>query len=72
MQKYVGQKLKVLCDGIDYENQRFFGRAYFQAPEIDGKVYFNAPNATQGQYLEVLIERREGCDLFGRTEDYVI
>ncbi len=72
LQKYVGQKLKVLCDGIDYENQRFFGRAYFQAPEIDGKVYFNAPNATQGQYLEVLIERREGCDLFGRTEDYVI
>ncbi len=66
----VGQKVKVLCDGIDYDNDCFVGRAYFQAPDIDGKVYFNAHNAVQGEYLDILIESTDGYDLFGRTEDY--
>ena len=41
----VGTVVEVLCDGIDYEREQFFGRAYWSAPEIDGKVYFNAPFA---------------------------
>ena len=40
----VGKKIKVLCDGIDYDRYCFVGRAYFQAPEIDGKVYLKAPD----------------------------
>lgn len=67
---YRGKILKVLCDGIDYEKNCFVGRAYFQAPEIDGKVYFNAPYASQGNYLNVLIEKTDSYDLYGRTEDF--
>ena len=70
MEGLVGKKLRVLCDGIDYDNNCFVGRAYFQAPDIDGKVYFNAYNAAQGEYIEVLVESTDGYDLFGRTEDY--
>ncbi|MGN1103959.1 MAG: 30S ribosomal protein S12 methylthiotransferase RimO, partial [Candidatus Coproplasma sp.] len=44
---FVGKKLNVVCDGIDYDRNCFVGRAYFNAPEIDGKVYFNAYNAVQ-------------------------
>ncbi len=70
LQNYVGKTLRVLCDGIDYEKNCFAGRAYFQAPEIDGKVYFNANSAVQGEYLEVIIERTDAYDLYGRTGDY--
>ena len=67
---FVGKKLKVLCDGVDYEAGCFVGRAYFQAPEIDGKVYFNCPSAVQGLFYDVLITSSSDYDLFGRTEDY--
>lgn len=72
LQSLVGKKINVLCDGIDYEKDCFVGRAYFQAPEIDGKVYFNAYSAVQGEYVEVLVESSDEYDLYGRTEDYGI
>lgn len=66
----VGKELEVVCDGIDYDNKCFIGRAYFNAPEIDGKVYFNAPNAVQGKKYSVKINAHNDYDLFGMTEDY--
>lgn len=67
---FVGKQIQVLCDGIDYERGCFVGRAYFNAPDIDGKVYFHAAEAMQGKYYQVLIENNDEYDLFGRTEDY--
>ncbi len=72
LRRFVGKKIKVLCDGIDYEKGCFVGRAYFQAPEIDGKVYFNACSAVQGEYIEVVIDCADAYDLYGRTEDYCL
>lgn len=68
---YVGRKIEVLCDGIDYEKSCFVGRAYFNAPEIDGKVYFRSMDAMQGKRYEVLIESADEYDLYGCTEDYL-
>lgn len=70
LSSFVGKTLKIMCDGIDYENDRFYGRAYFSAPEIDGKVYFNANNAVQGEYINVTITDSDDYDLFGKAEDY--
>lgn len=70
LENRVGTTLKVLCDGIDYDKNCFVGRAYFQAPDIDGKVYFNAYNAAQGEYYDVLIEKCDSYDLYGREKDY--
>ncbi len=67
---YKGKTLRVLCDGIDDGRNCFYGRPYFCAPDIDGKVYFNAPFAEQGKYYDVLITDYDSYDLFGRTEDY--
>ena len=67
---YVGKTVRVLCDGIDYDKVCFTGRAYFSAPEIDGKVYFNAENAVQGEYYNVKIYSCDSYDLYGRTEDF--
>ena len=67
---FVGKKIRVLCEGIDYDKQKFSGRAYFSAPEIDGKVYFNAPEAEEGKEYEVTIEKAVAPDLFAATENY--
>ena len=67
---YVGKKLEVLCDGIDYEKSCFVGRAYFNAPDIDGKVYFRSMDAMQGKRYEILVTDADEYDLYGYTEDY--
>ena len=67
---YIGKKLRVLCDGINYGKNCFEGRAYFSAPEIDGKVYFNANQAVQGEYYDILITGSDDYDLTGKTEDF--
>ena len=46
------------------------GRAYFNAPDIDGKVYFHARTAVQGERYIVKINDADEYDLFGETEDY--
>ena len=62
----VGKTLKILCDGVDYDKQFFFGRAYFSAPDIDGKVYFTSDkDISQGEYYNVLIEKCDDYDLYG-------
>lgn len=70
MQGLIGKTLNVLCDGIDYEKGCFYGRAYFSAPEIDGKIYFNAASATQGEVYKVKIKTADAYDAFGATEDF--
>ena len=69
---FVGKQLEVLCDGIDYEKNCFVGRAYFNAPDIDGKIYFNATNAMQGERYLVTIVKADSYDLYGKTEDFVL
>ena len=70
LQRYIGKTVSILCDGIDYEKNCFVGRAYFSAPEIDGKVYFKAPAAVQGEYYSVLVTDCDAYDLYAETEDY--
>ena len=68
LEAFVGKTLHVLCDGIDMERSCFVGRAYFQAPDIDGVVYFTANEAKEGQIYPVSIDRAEEYDLFGHLE----
>ena len=68
--EFIGKEIEVLCDGIDYERSCFVGRAYFNAPDIDGKVYFHAGEAMQGEVYKVKIESADSYDLYGCTEDY--
>lgn len=67
---FVGREIEVVCDGIDYDKNCFVGRAYFNAPDIDGKVYFNAFEATQGEKYSVYIQRSDSYDLYGSTKEY--
>lgn len=69
---FVGKEIEVLCDGIDYEKSCFVGRAYFNAPDIDGKVFFHAGEAMQGEVYKVRITHADCYDLYGETEDYLL
>ncbi|MBO5525808.1 MAG: 30S ribosomal protein S12 methylthiotransferase RimO [Clostridia bacterium] len=67
----VGTEIDVLCDGIDYDRECFVGRAYFQAPDIDGKVYFTSSEGVQGKHYAVKIQKTNGYDLFGTVTENV-
>ena len=66
----LNEKIEVVCDGIDYDKQCFVGRAYFNAPDIDGKVYFTSDDVVnQGDTYVVLVEEVDEYDLYGRAID---
>jgi ribosomal protein S12 methylthiotransferase len=65
-EKYVGKMLKVIVEGFDEVSEAYYGRASFDAPEIDGKIYFNGPERlVQGSFLTVKITETVDYDLFG-------
>ena len=72
LKEFVGKTLEVVCDGIDYDKNCFVGRAYFQAPDIDGKVYFHAHEAVQGEKYTITVTQADSYDLYGKTEDYTL
>ena len=66
----VGKQIKVICDGVDYDKQSFYGRAYFSAPEIDGKAYFTYDGEIQqGEYYNVKITNADAYDLYGAATE---
>ncbi len=59
----VGKRLKVLVDAPG------IGRSSADAPEIDGTVKFSGGSPVKpGEFAEVLIERSDKHDLFGRLQ----
>lgn len=70
LKNFVGKTLSVIVDGIDYEKQSFYGRAHFQCPDVDGRVYLSYDGViSQGERYDVLIEKSDEYDLYGRIID---
>ena len=66
LKQFVGKTIKVLAEGFDQDGLIYYGRAYFNAPDIDGKVYFfSADEVEYGSYLDVKIIKATGYDLYG-------
>jgi ribosomal protein S12 methylthiotransferase len=65
LRSFVGKTLPVVCDGVNEEGTGFTGRAYFQAPEIDGNVFFTSPRAKEGEIYHIRIEEATDYDLIG-------
>lgn len=65
-QKYVGQEIEVLIDGISSESEYMLeGRTRGQALEIDGKVLTNDGTAQSGDIVKVKIEQNFEYDFIG-------
>ena len=66
---YVGKSLKVLYEGIDYDNNIFYGRPEFCAPEVDAKVLFSSDNLVNvGNFYDVKITGANVYDLVGEVK----
>ena len=69
-QSFVGKTEHVLCEGYDVVAEAYFGRTRYDAPEIDGKVYFTSPAGTkyeEGEMVDVKITAAMDYDLVGET-----
>ncbi len=64
--KLVGRVFNVLAEGFDENALAYYGRAYFNAPDVDGKIYFFSDSEVEyGKYLRVKITKATGYDLYG-------
>lgn len=62
----VGRTFNVLAEGFDDNSLVYYGRAYFMAPEVDGKVYFfSGEEVEYGEYYRIKITKSSGYDLYG-------
>ena len=56
----IGRRIKVLVDDTGV------GRSSADAPEIDGIVKFSGGNPASGEFVQIMIERSDEHDLYGR------
>lgn len=64
--KLVGKTFRVLAEGFDENALVYYGRAYFNAPDVDGKIYFFSDSEVEyGKFTEVKITKAAGYDLYG-------
>ena len=66
-ERMIGQRRRVLVEGFDRLAECCFGRSEGEAPEIDGKIFFDVEGArpAMGDFVEVEITDSMGCDLVG-------
>ena len=64
----LGTVQEVLCEGFDPEAQRYRGRSYAEAPDIDGCIYFDSETEpAAGSFVSVRITGTMDGDLLGET-----
>ncbi|MBR5192769.1 MAG: 30S ribosomal protein S12 methylthiotransferase RimO [Clostridia bacterium] len=62
----IGFSIEVLAEGFDEEGFIYYGRAYFNAPDIDGKIYFFSKKKVElGKYYKVKITGFTDYDFYG-------
>jgi ribosomal protein S12 methylthiotransferase len=69
LRQYVGREIKVLVEGISTETDLLLeGRAWFQAPDIDGCVYIASGHSRPGALVDVRITDSHYYDLVGEID----
>ena len=64
----IGKTITVLCEDFDAVSEAHFGRSEWDAPEIDGKVYFRSDKRiAPGSFVKVKIRDVLDYDLIGRA-----
>ena len=62
----VGKTFKVFAEGFDNDRLVYYGRAYFNAPDVDGKIYFfSSEEVEYGEFYNVKLTQADGYDLIG-------
>lgn len=64
--KRIGNTVLTLAEGFDDQKMTYYGRAYFSAPEVDGKIFFfSSEEVKYGEYVRVKIRGAIDYDLYG-------
>ena len=67
-EKKIGTVVRVLTEGFDAAADTHFGRSAADAPDIDGKIYFKAPEGVrvaEGSFVDVKVREAVDYDLYG-------
>jgi tRNA A37 methylthiotransferase MiaB len=64
MEGFAGRELEVLVEEAVEEGRLYLGRAYLQAPEVDGLTVIKTGRPLEpGEFVRVRVERASGLDL---------
>ncbi len=64
----IGQTVQVVVEGYDKYGACYFGRSTFDAPDIDGKIFFDCPHKLAvGDFVAVTITEVCDYDLVGQV-----
>ena len=67
-EKYIGETLEVLCEGYDRAAGCYYGRSCFDAPEVDGKVFFTSKEKINaGDFISIKVMETVDGDMFGEA-----
>ncbi len=65
----IGDRLEVLVDRLDLDEQMWVGRSQREAPEVDGEILFSSDEAVSvGDYVQILVTESDGADLIGKID----
>lgn len=71
LKNFVGKRLSLIVDNVHPEwPELYTGRAWFQAPEVDGMVYISGPNIKPGELIEADIIESHSYDLVALADSY--
>lgn len=66
LKSLIGRTFSVLAEGFDQTQFVYYGRAYFNAPDVDGKVYFfSSEEVEYGKNYDIKITAASDYDLYG-------
>ncbi len=66
--RFLHKTLKVLVEDYDVVAETYYGRSYMDAPEIDGKIYFQSKRKLKpGTFANVKIDEIGDYDLIGHA-----
>ena len=64
--RLIGKKVKVLAEGFDFDKLVYFGRADFNAPSVDGKIYFfSGEEVVNGECYMVRLDSFSDYNFYG-------
>ena len=65
----VGATTRVLCEGFDSDMGLYGGRSFAESPDVDGTIWFSAPEAEPGMFYDVTIRGQLDGELVGELAD---
>lgn len=69
-QSCMNKVFEVVCEGFDRYAECYYGRSACDAPEIDGKIFFDSDRKVRvGEYVKVLADDTLDYDLIGSRID---